>query len=253
LTEHDFQLLARADTVIGELVLRRRELQVEPGVFITELLVDERMLMSDFNTVSERALARAGVARCRGERLSVLVGGLGLGHTAHETLASDRVARVDVVEFVPEIVQWFEAGLIPLAAEVGADPRFGVIHDDVYARISRPAAERYDLILVDVDHAPDDPLLTQSGSFYTPGGLRRASAHLAPGGLLAVWSYAESPAFESALREVFAHVETESTFFRDHAFWNADEINTLFFASDPSRPSSASTPEGREGARSLKA
>jgi spermidine synthase len=235
-SERDFDPnapIARAHTAIGDLVLRRRELQAEPGVFFVELLVDDRMLMSDFNARSERALARASVARSRGEDLRVLVGGLGLGHTAHEALASARVTRLDVVEYVPELVAWFEALLIPLAAELRADPRFGVIVDDVYARLQRPAAERYDLILVDVDHAPDDPLAATSGSFYTADGLRRVCAHLAPGGLLAVWSYAENRAFETTLREVFADVETETTVFQDHAFWHADEINTLFFASGP--------------------
>ena len=228
-----FDLLARADTSIGELVLRRRRVQADPGTTFVELLVDERVLMSDYNSVSERALAHEGVARCPGKQLRVLVGGLGLGHTAHEALSSERVAAVEVIEFVPQIVDWFERSLIPLARELRTDPRFGVTLDDVYARLSRPATEHFDLILVDVDHAPDDPLAAASAPFYTADGLRRASEHLTPDGILAVWSCAESPEFEATVREVFATLETERTLFQDDMFDEPDEINCLFFASEP--------------------
>ena len=209
-----FDLLGTADTTIGELVLRRRRVQADPGTTFVELLVDDRVLMSGFNTVSERALAREGIARCGGDQLRVLVGGLGLGHTAHEALASQRVAAVDVVEFVPQIVEWFERDLMPLAPELRADPRFEVIRDDVYGRLSRPPTELYDLILVDVDHAPNDPLARESTTFYTADGLRRVCHHLQPGGVLAVWSYTENRSFEATLREVFLAVETERTLFQ---------------------------------------
>jgi len=258
LTQPDSQLLARADTAIGHLVLRRREIQASPGTFFLELLVDDRVLMSDYNSLSERALAREGVARCRGDRLRVLVGGLGLGHTAHEVLASPRVAALDVVEFVPEVIAWFEGELITLAPQLRADPRLRVVEDDVYARLHRAVepspieggpiedgpsedgpsdagsrAARYDLILIDVDHAPDEPLTADSAAFYTPEGLRRVCDHLAPAGILAVWSCSENQAFEATLREVFARVDTETTLFQDDMFWEDDEVNYLFFASQP--------------------
>ena len=44
-------------------------------------------------------------------------------------------------------------------------------------------------------------------SFYTRSGLMRAKRHLASGGTLAVWSYAESSPFVDALRAAFAVVE----------------------------------------------
>jgi len=193
-------LLARADTAIGELVLLRREVQAEPGTTFVELQVDGRVLMSDFNTLSERTLTREGVARCRGEELRVLVGGLGLGHTAHEALVSQRVAAVDVVEFVPEVVDWFERSLIPLAPELRADRRFRVMRDDVFALLARPATDLYDLILIDVDHAPDDRLAGESAAFYTADGLRAVCQHLESGGVLAVWSCRETREFEATLR-----------------------------------------------------
>ena len=229
------EVLARAETRIGELVLQRRTPQADPEATFVELLVDGRMLMSGYNTVSERALARRGVDRCPGDGLRVLVGGLGLGHTARAALESPRVAAVDVIEFVPEVVAWFEEDRIPLAPELRGDPRFALILDDVYARLAAPPAVRYDLILVDVDHAPDDPLATASetATFYTVDGLRRVARHLEPGGVLAVWSCAANPEFEALLREVFATVATETTVFEDDLFGEPDETNWLFFASGP--------------------
>lgn len=236
----NLELLARAHTSIGELVLHRRRPQAAPDEPFVELLVDGRTLMSGYNSVSERALAREALARCAGDSLRVLVGGLGLGHTAQEVLASPRVAALDVVEFVPEIIAWFEAGLMPLAGELRADARFRVIENDVYARLTSPAAERYDLLLIDVDHAPDDPLTADSASFYTADGLRRVCDHLTDRGVLAVWSCAPNGDFEATLREVFSVVDTVTTLFQDDLFGEDDETNWLFFASGP-RPGAAAS------------
>ena len=48
-----------------------------------------------------------------------------------------------------------------------------------------------------------------------------------------MWSCAESPEFEATLREVFATLETERTLFQDDMFDEPDEIDCLFFASQP--------------------
>lgn len=240
------ELIARADTSIGHLELLRREVQAEPGTFFIELLIDGRTLMSDFNTVSERALAREGVARCVGSSLRVLVGGLGLGHTADAALSSSRVAAVDVVEFVPQVAEWFREGLMPLSKKLWRDSRFSVIEDDVFERLSKPPVERYDLILIDVDHSPDDPLTWDSESFYTVKGLLRVREHLAPGGVLAVWSCRNNEPFAHNLRRVFARVGIETTLFQDDLFGEEDEINYMFFGSEPlAVPSKSIRPQRR--------
>ena len=43
-----------------------------------------------------------------------------------------------VIEFVPEVIGWFEQGVIPLAAELRPDPRLQVLLDDVYGRLAKP-------------------------------------------------------------------------------------------------------------------
>ena len=44
-----------------------------------------------------------------------MVGGLGLGYTAHAALLSDRVGQVEVVELLPQVIDWLARGLVPLS------------------------------------------------------------------------------------------------------------------------------------------
>ena len=203
----NLEILAYEKTPLGDLCLRRRELLSAPGTVITEITLDHQLLMSSYNTLSERALADEPLARHPGQDLSVLVGGLGLGYTAAAVLQSERVGRVDVIELFPAVVGFLQQGLVPLSPELLADSRFGVREGDVYATLREQSDERWDLVLIDVDHAPDDHLGAGNESFYTESGLAQAKHHLAPGGILAVWSYAENSPFADALRASFTVVE----------------------------------------------
>ena len=203
----NLEILAYETTPLGDLCLRRRELLSAPGTIVTEIILDQQLLMSSHIVVSERALAEEALARHPGEGLRVLVGGLGLGYTAAAVLESTRVDRVEVIEFIPAVVRFLRDGLIPLSSELLEDPRFDVRDGDVYATLRDDAEERWDLVLIDVDHAPDDHLGAGNESFYTAAGLAQAKDHLAPDGVLAVWSYAESSPFASALHEAFSAVD----------------------------------------------
>ena len=231
----NIEFLASEDTEIGTLILRRRELLSKPGTVVTEITLDHEFLMSSYITASERALASRALEMHPGDALQVLVGGLGLGYTAWEALQSPRVARAEVVEFVPAVTRWMKEGLLPLSSALGADPRIEVVTGDVFQRLARPpdaAARTFDLILIDVDHSPGERL---GGSpyreFYGADGLRQARRHLSPDGVLGVWSYAESSPFADALRAVFQVVRVEPVTFRNDLI---DETTTdwLFFAHD---------------------
>ncbi len=228
----NLEILAYETTPLGELCLRRRELLSRPGTFVTEITIDHELLMSSYNTASERALAQETLARHSGSDLSVLVGGLGLGYTANEALQSTRVQRVEVIEFLPEVVGFLRDGLVPLSPELLADPRFSVREGDVYATLSAPARERWDLVLIDVDHSPDERLGGANESFYTEAGLALAKQHLAPGGILAVWSYAESSPFALALRSTFAVVEAVPVSFVNDLIDDEESTDWLFVARD---------------------
>jgi len=227
----NLQILAYETTPLGDLCLRRRELLSRPGIEITEITLDHQLLMSSYNTVSERALADEALARHPGHALSVLVGGLGLGYTAAKVLESERVQRVEVIELFGAVVGFLKEGLVPLSEKLLADPRFGVREGDAYATLSERSEESWDLVLIDIDHAPDDHLGPGNESFYTKSGLARAKHHLAPGGILAVWSYAESSPFVDALRAAFAVVESVPiTYMNDLV--DEEHTDWLFLARD---------------------
>jgi spermidine synthase len=231
MTTTNLDVLAYEKSPIGMICLRRRELVSSPGTIITEITVDHELLMSSHHTDSERALSSAALERHDGDGLSVLVGGLGLGYTAQEALRSSRVSKVDVVEFLPQVVAWMRDGLVPLSDELNGDERCEVIEADVYEMLAGPAPRHYDLILIDVDHSPDERLGEKNGFFYSEAGLRKAKKHLAPGGLLGVWSYAEHSPFVDSLREVFPRVDVVPVHF-ENVVAEESETNWLFLALD---------------------
>ena len=226
-----FEILAYEETDLGVLCLRRRELLAEPGTIVTEVTLNHEFLMSSYLTASERALSETALRLHHGTSLRVLVGGLGLGYTVHAALDSERVASCEVIEYLPQVVGWLRQRLIPLADELSAEPRLQVTQADVYQHLAETPNSQRDLILIDVDHSPDDNLATTNGRFYTADGLRLAKQHLAPDGILGVWSYAESSPFADALRETFreVHVEQVTVF---NSLIKEDQTDWLFFARD---------------------
>jgi spermidine synthase len=225
----NLEILAYEPSPLGMLCLRRRELLSQPGTMVTEVTLNHEFLMSSLYTDSERALAETALEMHSGHALKVLVGGLGLGYTARAALSSDRVASVEVIELLPQVIDWLKRGLVPLSAELSAEPRLKLTEDDVYAKLAAAPSGLFDLILVDVDHSPDERLGEDSLPFYTAEGLRAARLHLAPGGVLAVWSYAESSPFADALGEVFDEVRVVPVAYENRLI---DECRTdwLFFA-----------------------
>ena len=226
-----FEILAYEPTELGPLCLRRRELLCDPGQMVTEVTLNHEFLMSSYLTDSERALSEIALKMHSGTDLRVLVGGLGLGYTAAAALKSDRVSSCDVVEFLPQVIDWLEQGLVPLSDPLNADTRLQVTRDDVYQQLLRPPTRKYDLILIDVDHSPDENLGTANSQFYTSEGLQRARLHLAEHGILGVWSYAENSPFADALHDVFRKVRLEAVTVLNQLI-NEEQTDWLFFAHD---------------------
>jgi len=201
------EILAYEETPLGPLCLRRRMTLAEPRELVTEITLNHEFLMSSLHTDSECALAERALDQVAEDPLSVLVGGLGLGHTAHAALASPRVARVVVVEYLPQVIGWLREGLLPLAGELNADSRLSVVPADVYARLlAEPTSETFHAILIDVDHSPEDRLDSSSAAFYSAAGLSRAARHLRPRGVLALWSYEEHASTVEAMRQSLSDV-----------------------------------------------
>ncbi|HRX82090.1 MAG TPA: hypothetical protein P5307_23640 [Pirellulaceae bacterium] len=225
------EILAYENTPLGPLCLRRRELLAEPGTIVTEVTLNHEFLMSSYNTDSERAISSRSIEIHGGSKLKTLVGGLGLGYTARELLKHDHVATVEVIEYLPQVIDWLRQGLVPLSDELNRVSHLQITRGDVYQRLLDVPCEQFDLIVIDVDHSPSDQLGEEDHEFYTAAGLLKAKAHLCEGGVLAVWSYAESSSFSEALRNVFSqvHVVPIKTV---NTLVGHEQTDWLFFASN---------------------
>lgn len=227
MNEPTVQILDSVDSPIGVLELRRRK--VPDDQIVTEILVGGEMLMSSLVTVSEEALSTAALALHPGEELKVLVGGLGLGYTAKAALADPRVRQLTVVDKMAVVIDWMKDGKLPLSETLAADERLEIVQGDVYAQLLGPVEERYDLILVDVDHAPFDPLDPASEPFYTWQGQRQVEGHLKPGGILGVWSAEDDLEFADVLCEVYEEARRELIRFSHPAVEEGEEIEECVF------------------------
>ena len=188
------ELLATADVPGGdELRLFRRD-----GDFIIALGRNE--LMNSRMSGSEEQLATLAIARLA-NRIDprILIGGYGMGFTLRAALAVlPAKASVVVAELVPEIIAWARGPMAELTAGCLDDPRVSVFEGDVAAAIAA-AHGTCDAILLDVDNGPDG--LTRAGNdgLYSAPGLAAAKAALVRGGILAIWSAADDPAFTRRL------------------------------------------------------
>ncbi|GAA2737655.1 spermidine synthase [Actinocorallia aurantiaca] len=231
-----FEELDYRATPKGEISLRRRR---EPvlGTDVFEIKLDDDFLMSSLFTAGEVELAELALAELPGTELDVVVGGLGLGYTARAVLEDPRVRSMTVVEALGEVIDWHERGLIPLGAELTADPRCGFVHGDFFALVEAGAGfdpqddgRRFDAIIVDIDHAPDHLLHPGHAAFYLPEGLRRLSGLLRPGGVFALWSNdPPDESFLAVLAEVFAEPHARVVSFPNH-LQDREATNTVYLA-----------------------
>ncbi len=199
--------LARAQSPRGEIVLRERR---DPDLgdkapTALELRVNGVFVMDTLETSSEKGLAAAALKQVENPR-QVLVGGLGLGFTAHEVLADHRVERLVVVEIEDALVQWMRDGTIPHGPSYLADRRLTVVTADIRTVIAEATPASYDLVLLDVDNGPGFLVYDDNEEIYQRPFLEQAGEALRPGGALVVWSAAESPRLAAEMEGVFGSV-----------------------------------------------
>ena len=208
----NFEELAYHATALGELILRRRRLLSLGGIDVFEVKLGDAFLMSSLFHDVEEALAYRGLAELQGTRWDVVVGGLGLGYTARAALQHEQVASLLVVDFLQPVIDWHQAGLVPLGSELTSDPRTRLVCADFFERAQSPEGfdpdqprRLFHAVLLDVDHSPSDLLHPRNAAFYRPQGLRAFASHLHPGGVFALWSD-EPPEeeFMDALGSAFA-------------------------------------------------
>lgn len=218
-----FEELDYRPTPMGVLTLRRRR---KPGteMDVYEIKLGDEFLMSSAFTAAEIALADIGLASLLQADLEVVVGGLGLGYTAQAALAHPGLGSLIVIDALPEVIEWHQTGLIPVGKELSADPRCRLVHGDFFTMATGaggsldPATpgRRFDAVLVDIDHAPDNLLHPDHAVLYTADGLRRLSDHLKPGGVFALWSNdPPESVFEALLADVFGTVTSHVVSFEN--------------------------------------
>jgi hypothetical protein len=215
-----FEELDYQPTSLGPLSLRRRR-DPATGQEVFEVKLGEAFLMSSRFTASEVALARLGLAACVGDDLTVVVGGLGLGHTAKAVLDEPRVAELLVVEALGPVIEWHRTALVPLGSILSADPRCRFVQGDFFRLAAgKPGFDpgtpgrRFDAILVDIDHAPDFHLDPANADFYGAAGLTRLATNLRPLGVFGLWSNdPPDPAFTERLATIFATARAEPVTF----------------------------------------
>jgi spermidine synthase len=231
----NFEELDYRPTPMGVLTLRRRRLPgSETDVF--EIKLGDEFLMSSAFTAAEIALADIGLASLQGADLDVVVGGLGLGYTTQAALKDTRIASLLVVDALPEVIEWHRAGLLPVGRELIADARCRLVHGDFFKMSAAPesgfdpqaAGRRFDAILVDIDHSPDNLLHPSHASLYDASGLTRLAEHLKPDGVFALWSNdPPDPTFQTLLARVFGAVQTHVVAFEN--LHGDDEVsNTVY-------------------------
>jgi spermidine synthase len=230
-----FAELDWTDTPWGILSLRRRWDSVTRRE-VDEVKLDDDFLMSSQFTVAERELARLGLVAVDGDGLRVLVAGLGLGYTAWEALRDRRVDDLLVVEALDRVIDWHQRQLFADTQGLANDPRTRLVCDDFFDLVrTRRWQQPVDVLLVDIDHAPDRVLREDHADFYTSDGQAAAAAMLTEGGALALWS--DEPPDAKVIHVMltaFADAQAFEVAF-DNPLTGGVSSNTVYLAKGPRR------------------
>jgi spermidine synthase len=193
-----WQTLDMISTPEGVLELRQR------GERDFLILINNRVLMNSSANRSEIALGELASRKIASQRRPrVLVGGLGMGLTLRATLDSlSPSATVVVAELNQAVVAWCKGPLSRLTNNAVDDSRVTITLNDVAAviqRASRPSAEKFDAIIIDLYEGPHTGTGAVDDPFYGIRALKAAWDALAPEGVFAVWGEAPDRAFEKRL------------------------------------------------------
>ncbi|WP_308365364.1 MULTISPECIES: spermidine synthase [unclassified Microbulbifer] len=221
---------------LGEISLRRRRIPALGDRDIYEVKLGEEFLMSSMFVEAEEALSTLGLARVQGDRLDVVVGGLGLGYTAVAALKDERIAELLVVEALDTVIGWHRDELVPLGKTLNADPRNRYVHGSFFDLATTPdtgfdpesPGKKFDAILLDIDHSPTEFLNAANAGFYTSENLALMAEQLKPGGVFAMWSQnLPEEGFEVLLRTVFETVESHVISFYN-PFQDGESTNSVY-------------------------
>lgn len=187
-------------------------------------------LMHSRLNASEKLLGELGLARLKMQSSErILVGGLGLGFTLQRVLTIIRKdSEVDLVELLPDVIEWNRSFLSNLNGYLLKDPRVRAIAQDVTQMIRNTKAENYDAILLDIDNGPIAMVAKENDSLYSATGLSALFRAIRPGGRAVVWSAGPDKGFEKRLSK--AGFQTTSVPAKSHV--TAKRASYLIYVAD---------------------
>ena len=204
-------------SALGRISLRRRRMPAFGDRDIYEVKLGDEFLMSSMFVEAEEALSTLGLAAVQGDKLSVVVGGLGLGYTAVTALKDERISELLVVDALDTVIEWHKKELVPLGKILNADPRNSYVLASFFDLATDPKigfdqsqeGKKFDAILLDIDHSPTEYLNSDNESFYTTENLTLMAEQLKPQGVFSMWSQnLPEASFEALLKTVFKKVDS---------------------------------------------
>ncbi len=231
-----FEEIDSQATPLGQISLRRRSMPVFGDRDIYEVKLGDEFLMSSMFVEAEEALSTLGLAAIQGDRLSVVVGGLGLGYTAVAALKDARIDELLVVDALETVIGWHRDERVPLGKVLNADPRNRYVLGSFFDLATDPArgfdpdqpGKVFDAILLDIDHSPSEYLNPSNASFYTTDNLALMAQQLKPEGVFAMWSQnLPDPDFEALLKTVFTRVDSHVISFYN-PFQSGESTNSVY-------------------------
>ena len=232
-----FEEIDSQTSALGEISLRKRRIPAFGDRDIYEVKLGDEFLMSSMFVDAEEALAGLGLAATQGDKLRVVVGGLGLGYTAVAALKDPRISELLVVDALETVIGWHRDELVPLGKILNADKRNRYVHGSFFDLATAPEigfdpqdrdAKPVDAILLDIDHSPTEFLNAANAHFYTTENLALMAAQLKPSGVFAMWSQNLPEAhFEDLLKTVFTSVSSHIVTFYN-PFQNSESTNSVY-------------------------
>jgi spermidine synthase len=231
-----FEEIDSQPSPLGEISLRRRRIPVFGDRDIYEVKLGDEFLMSSTFVDAKEALSTLGLAAVKSDKLSVVVGGLGLGYTAVAALKDARIEELLVVDALAPVIEWHKNELVPLGKILNADTRNRYVLGSFFDLAAAPSkgfdpnhdAKKFDAILLDIDHSPTEFLNAANASFYTTDNLALMAEQLKPNGVFAMWSQnLPEDSFEQLLKTVFASVDSHVVSFFN-LFQNVESTNSVY-------------------------
>jgi len=178
--------------------------------------VNNMVLMDSMAGDSELRLGELGMEHClaacpANRPARIFIGGLGLGFTLAKVLELARDHDVvELLELMPEVIEWNRSFLRELNGKHLDDPRVELLQKDAAKQIRSAAAGTYDLILLDVDNGPAALVAKGNASLYSNAGLNAIQNALSAKGRVIFWSAESDARFEGRLRKMGFQAKTVS-------------------------------------------